>query len=124
MLTDSEREWLKARNIAHPDGDYFCEHCDVFAECHMYWPIECPTKLSIKPEDIAFEARVAAKLAKAYELLASKCEGYVFDPCSFCRINVVKTLSCMPSCADTVLRRMRIEVEEEMNGNVCKMDTA
>ena len=66
MLTDSEREWLKARNIAHPDGDYFCEHCDVFAECHMYWPIECPTKLSIKPEDIAFEARVAAKLADPY----------------------------------------------------------
>ena len=121
MLTDSsERLWINHRDIAHPRGTYFCEYCDVFVECQLNWPIECPTKLSIKPEDIAFEARVAAKLAKAYELLASNCEGYEFDPCSFCRTNVVKTLNCMPSCADTVLRRMRIEVEEEMDAEMDK----
>ena len=93
MLTDSEREWLKARNVAHPGGDYFCEHCDVFAECHMYWPIECPTKLSIKPEDIAFEARVAAKLANYIETLGWK------------------------GCGKHALEQARLQVEEEMDAD-------
>lgn len=114
MLTDSEREWLNHRNIAHPDGDYFCELCDVFAECHMYWPIECPTKLSIKPEDIAFEARVAAKLANpqwavcwnsdsCLEFGGSKDEPrWVWD-CEWCR-----------------LKHARLQVEEEMDAEMDK----
>lgn len=105
MLTDSEREWLNHRNIAHPDGDYFCELCDVFAECHMYWPIECPTKLSIKPEDIAFEARVAAKLAERCVLL-EKVVQKVLGAAEYINLS---------AAAENALKAARLQVEEEMD---------
>jgi len=144
MLTDSEKRWLQLRKLyagVNYWSYYSCMHCPEYniGRWRGYnHPCDisclgngCPN-IDIRSswavldyvEAVEFEARVAVKLAKAYELIASNCEGYEFDPCSFCRINVVKTLSCMPSCADTVLRRMRFEVEEEMNGNVCKKDTA
>lgn len=102
MLTDSERAWLKHRDIANPRGTYFCEYCKDYAECHsdMGWGVECPTAPLSLQDAAEFEARVAAKLAKGIPQSAWLAEAEKCD---------------MPP-SWTRLKLARLQVEEEMDG--------
>lgn len=114
MLTDSERLWLNHRDIAHPRGTYFCEHCDAFVECQLNWPIECPTELSIKPEDIAFETRVAVKLTELADWIAQGI-GTDMECIDLCYASDICGNAEEMSCKWCFLKWARLQVEEEMN---------
>ena len=116
MLTDSERAWLKYRDIVNPRGTYFCEYCKDYAECHsdMGWGVECPTAPLSLHDAALFEARVAAKLANpqwavcwnsdsCLEFDGSKDEPRWWWNCAWCR-----------------LKHARLQVEEEMDAEMGK----
>ena len=130
MLTNSEKLWLKTRDSYE---HFSCRYCPGLPYYGPFTPAHgrpcarwCYKQKERKAcwlasyyEDAAlFEARVAAKLANpqwavcwnsdsCLEFGGSKDEPrWVWD-CEWCR-----------------LKYARLQVEEEMNGNVCKMDTA
>lgn len=135
MLTDSEKEWLRRRELyagTGRDAQYSCMHCEQYVEGRLWrytlFPCDraaasngCP---KMQPHPYAclkaaeFEARVAAKLAQ--RILCSSDERY---PCRHgfpkigCMIERIPSIDSRPHihCEDCVLMCVRMEVEEEMD---------
>ena len=103
MLTESERAWLKYRDIANPRGTYFCEYCKNYVECHsdMLWGIdECPTAPLSLLEAAEFEARVAALLAEI--MPRALADPWFIENAKYINADVTQKLA-------------RLSVEEEMD---------
>lgn len=102
--------------LKHEEG--YCKYCshNEVDECHhAVMKDYCPTNLTVDSlvDAAEFEQRVAAKLAEAYGTMMDHNEKHSL--CQTCRFEVVKTLGCMSTCAETVLRWAQLEVEEEMD---------
>lgn len=113
MLTASEKEWLEDRRRVA-----YCRYCNVSKLCANSFAsgYTCPLTAGNMKDAAEFSERVAAKLAEAYGTMMDHNEKHSL--CQTCRFEVVKTLGCMSTCAETVLRWAQLEVEEEMNNGM------
>lgn len=120
MLTYNERSWLawkkrisQMKNVSAAWCHKCPQHGRNAAGC--YGEPYCPLFPDMQ-DALEYEGRVAAKLAEAYGTMMDHNEKYSI--CQTCRFEVVKTLGCMSTCAETVLRWAQLEVEEEMDNDM------
>jgi hypothetical protein len=119
MLTESEKRWLGRREQWLFHSCQWCEHLNVNKEgirtpCSIYL-YGCPrVDMDGNDDDIAFEARVAAKLAITgdyWDFEDMPCRGehqFMWRNCKLRKNHW--------DCADCYIKAARLQVEEEMNG--------
>ena len=116
MSTASEKRWLEDRKLSPTP---FCGWCMKYALCCSPRFTKCPTKTADLGDALEFEGHVVARLARM--MLRPNDNKY---PCR----DGVPDAGCMRDktrltgphavhCEDCILREVRFEIEEAMDGH-------
>ena len=119
MLTDSELAWVKDRKEV--PMTCFCNHCQYFGTfCGKadFISAKCPTSMRLEDvlEAAEFEARVAARIAKAFKDYVKSRNCVDFDLMTKCPgWEICAPKRPHPPCDFAILKGVRIAVEEEID---------